>query len=314
MIEILKSLKPKKSEFQFDFATFLCCFLLLLNPTTVAICEFFIFLALFVTCSLIDYKMNQDKVSSSDWVNGEIVDLKINEIAKGTIYCQELNIRLKRGEIFQNPCQGRELHTERVYKFLVEETVHEEIKKSKKSTRYFEIYTKIFRKIIIAVLLLSMILNVFKITNVDKSYENFIRFLARYQIYTIIPLLNIQIPFINLVTKAYCNAYILTLFDALQQSKTEFEDDDDVDEFDAAPAPIKEFRLSWRSIVNKIANGFKGMKRLGLVEDLASCTVLCSVDKMGSIARPIPAVDQVLLVEVCLFYDTQHSLPTQSNL
>jgi hypothetical protein len=309
MIKVLQSLENDQNTFKFDYATCFGCILLLLYPSTNAICEFFIFFTLFLACTFIDFRMNQREVDLSQWKKGEIVTIKIDEMAKGTVYCKELKLRLKRGEIFQNP--GQDFAPKKLYQFLVEETIDEELKKSKKSTRFLEIYSTVFSKVILVTLIISTIVNVIKLTNIDWNYENIILFLTRYQIYTIIPLLNIQLPLINFISKSYCNAYILTLFDALQQSKTDFEDQDDVDEFDAAPAPIKEFQLSWRLIVDKITHGFKGMKRFGLVEDLASCTVLCSVDKMGSIARQIPAVDQILVVEVCFYLSV---LPTYSIL
>ena len=64
------------------------------------------------------------------------------------------------------------------------------------------------------------------------------------------PLSLTHIP--RLIGKSYANAYILTLFDALQSSKTDFEDKEDVDEFDAAPAPTKDFTLPWTTISKKV--------------------------------------------------------------
>lgn len=64
-------------------------------------------------------------------------------------------------------------------------------------------------------------------------------------IYAIIPLLPLCIPSMWIVARSFGNAQLLILFEALQISKTEYEDDDEVDEFDAeAPPPTKDLELS----------------------------------------------------------------------
>lgn len=64
-------------------------------------------------------------------------------------------------------------------------------------------------------------------------------------IYAIIPLLPLCIPSMWIIARSFGNAQLLILFEALQISKTEYEDDDEVDEFDAeAPPPTKDLELS----------------------------------------------------------------------
>lgn len=64
-------------------------------------------------------------------------------------------------------------------------------------------------------------------------------------IYAIIPLLPLCIPSMWIIARSLGNAQLLILFEALQISKTEYEDDDEVDEFDAeAPPPTKDLELS----------------------------------------------------------------------
>ena len=62
-------------------------------------------------------------------------------------------------------------------------------------------------------------------------------------IYALIPLLPITIPALLLAIRSFGNAELLNLFEQLQNSKTLYEDDDDVDEFDAAPPPTKDVQL-----------------------------------------------------------------------
>lgn len=61
----------------------------------------------------------------------------------------------------------------------------------------------------------------------------------------ILPLLPLCVPGLWLIARSLGNAQLLILFEALQISKTEYEDDDEVDEFDAeAPPPTKDMELS----------------------------------------------------------------------
>ncbi|KAJ3342440.1 hypothetical protein HDU93_002198 [Gonapodya sp. JEL0774] len=59
-------------------------------------------------------------------------------------------------------------------------------------------------------------------------------------VYTALPLVPLSVPAILLIARALGNAQVLSLFDALQQSREEYEDVDDVDEFDVAPPPTKD--------------------------------------------------------------------------
>jgi hypothetical protein len=63
--------------------------------------------------------------------------------------------------------------------------------------------------------------------------------------YAVIPLLPLCFPSMWVIARSFGNAQLLILFEALQISKTEYEDNDEVDEFDAeAPPPTKDLELS----------------------------------------------------------------------
>jgi hypothetical protein len=83
-----------------------------------------------------------------------------------------------------------------------------------------------------------------KIMSADIAWIYYF-FLA--QVNCVIASLPLIFPLIWLIIRSYGNALILTLFEALQNSKTDFEDKANVDEFDEeAPPPIKELALDRR--------------------------------------------------------------------
>lgn len=127
--------------------------------------------------------------------------------------------------------------------------------------------------------LLSFAINLSRIFLIESNTRStatglWFIFLGRFQVAVILPILPIALPTLMLVSRSYANAYILTLFEALLSSKTEFEDNEDVDEFDAAPAPTKEFVLSWGVIGRKFLDqvikldGTHLVRMTGLIEVL----------------------------------------------
>lgn len=120
------------------------------------------------------------------------------------------------------------------------------------------------------------------------------------QIYAIIPILPITLPSFVLIIRSYGNAQILALFEALHTSTNDFEDSEDVDEFDSCPAPTKVVTVSWNAIWRRfkqqmvhIDHGFLA-RTGGLVESLGNTTVLCAIDREGTIASPLPSVVQMM--------------------
>ncbi|KAI8899738.1 hypothetical protein BC833DRAFT_584440 [Globomyces pollinis-pini] len=155
------------------------------------------------------------------------------------------------------------------------------------------------------VLFISLGINLLRVLLINTSDAIEIRYfqlLGMYQGLLLLPLLPISYPFILLLSHSYGNAYILTLFDALQSSKTDFEDKEDVDEFDAAPAPTKDLKLSWVAIFKKFVHqmtqddGSRLARMTELINSLSTATVLCAIDREGSISSPLPAVEQLFFI------------------
>jgi hypothetical protein len=89
----------------------------------------------------------------------------------------------------------------------------------------------------------------------QRTMENQVKLglelLNNLSLYALFPLLPMALPTFFVIARAFGNAQILALYEALQSSQVEeFEDKDDVDEFDVAPPPTKTIVLD-RSLVWK---------------------------------------------------------------
>ncbi|KAF9436969.1 hypothetical protein BGZ76_002420 [Entomortierella beljakovae] len=170
----------------------------------------------------------------------------------------------------------------------------------------------IFFKVMISIAALGFIINLLRyvlkeVLQLDHS-SNGVEQLLALPVYAALPLLPLSIPTLLQISKAYTNATILALFNTLQISKTEYEDEQDVDEFDVeAPPPTKNVSVDrkevwkrfWRLLTrwgNSGQDFDDGLTRsTNLVESLGGITVICSIDKEGTIATAFPAVEQLFL-------------------
>ncbi|OZJ02713.1 hypothetical protein BZG36_03847 [Bifiguratus adelaidae] len=119
--------------------------------------------------------------------------------------------------------------------------------------------------------------------------------------YSLLPLLPMVFPLLWLVSRSFGNAKILILFEALQSSKTMYEDDEEVDEFDAeAPPPIKIVQIDrhalWKRFCSLLTKWDKSSltRSTNLLESLGSTTVICCLDREGTISDPFPSVEEVM--------------------
>eukprot|EP00842_Homolaphlyctis_polyrhiza_P000785 jgi/Hompol1/1707/HPOL_005693-RA len=195
-------------------------------------------------------------------------------------------------------------------------------------------------RVIWIALFASLIVNALRFTlintstiqlRVSQAYE----MLVNLQIYLLFPLIPLSYPTLSLVARSYGNAQIVSLFEALQSSKTAFEDKEDVDEFDAAPAPTKDIAVSWPIVqldscmsvafyADAIWSKFLDQiiradisflaRTTGLIESLANTTVICSIDRQGTISAPLPSPDQLFFINdsgepVILDVSIDHALP-----
>lgn len=126
-----------------------------------------------------------------------------------------------------------------------------------------------------------------------------IELLLSLQVYVLILLLPLWLPTMCLVARSYGNAQILCLLDAIHTSKVQFEDKEDVDEFDAAPPPTKNIATAWSSIAEKFWDQLIRFdvdflaRTTGLIESLANTTVICAVDREGTISM----VKRVIIIK-----------------
>jgi magnesium-transporting ATPase (P-type) len=176
----------------------------------------------------------------------------------------------------------------------------------------FVISRIIFFKVVLAIALLALIINLLRyvlkeVLQLNHPTQGPEQLLA-LPIYAALPLLPLSLPTLLQISKAFTNATILVLFNTLQISKTEYEDELDVDEFDVeAPPPTKNVDIArkevwkrfWRLLTrwgNSGQDFDDGLTRsTNLVESLGGITVICSIDKEGTIATAFPAVEQVFV-------------------
>ena len=250
-------------------------------------------------------------------VKGDIVILGLGEMVPAKVRLDnnqvelilERDTRIKPSHLpaIVNPLNLKDLDEKAVFRFQVMETPVESIcKASLRSQRpptfvshYVKILEQLSNKSSLIFLLIIAIVNIIKYFLIQGPTDLY--YLFGYQlVLVVVPLMPIGIPMLLLLTRSYSNAYILTLFDGLQTSKTEFVDADDVDEFDEAPAPTKELRLSkhaiWTTFVDQLlSDGTRTSRARGLIEALAHTTVFCAIDREGTITSPIPSIDEILL-------------------
>ncbi|KAJ3082962.1 hypothetical protein HDU99_001060 [Rhizoclosmatium hyalinum] len=172
----------------------------------------------------------------------------------------------------------------------------------------------------------SFIINVFRYafnsSSKEKRGEEAISLLFNLPLYAVLPLLPLSLPFITLVARSFGNAQIICLHEALQASKEDFKDEENIDEFDAAPPPTKEvqtdYKAIWTAFVSQIMNRpstphhshnhnaagtpshfNSGLlsRTTNLVESLASATVICAIDREGTVSMPFPTIDSLFFLQ-----------------
>jgi hypothetical protein len=110
----------------------------------------------------------------------------------------------------------------------------------------------LIKKIIWIFFGLALLINLirFSLSIGSNPFIAAIELLVLDQISVILICVPLWIPTMCLVARSYGNAQILSLLEELQTSKVQFTDKDDVDEFDSAPAPIKEIKTRWGFFFN----------------------------------------------------------------
>ncbi|KAI9184596.1 hypothetical protein H9P43_003651 [Blastocladiella emersonii ATCC 22665] len=107
----------------------------------------------------------------------------------------------------------------------------------------------------------------------------------------VLPLVPLLVPTLYLLFRSFGNAHVSVLWEELQTSKTDYEDADE-DEFDVeAPPPTKEVTLAKFDVLAQALR----IDTSDLTESLGSITVLCFVDREGTLTEAFPSVDQIFV-------------------
>ncbi|KAJ1819106.1 hypothetical protein LPJ60_003953 [Coemansia sp. RSA 2675] len=109
-------------------------------------------------------------------------------------------------------------------------------------------------------------------------------------------------PVYWIAVRIFTNACEVVLFDTLQRSKTEYEDMEDIDEFDVeALPPTKDISVGIGAIWGRMQwlwrnCDYQNLSRSSnLSETLGNITVICSIDKEGTIAEPFCTPEQIVV-------------------
>ncbi|KAJ2333865.1 hypothetical protein GGI00_002120, partial [Coemansia sp. RSA 2681] len=99
-----------------------------------------------------------------------------------------------------------------------------------------------------------------------------------------------------------CTARVVAVFDALQRSKTEYEDTADIDAFDVeALPPTKDVAVGARAVAARARwlwahCDYRNLARsTSLAETLGNVTVICCVDREGTLAEPLRVPEQIVV-------------------
>ncbi|OMJ25377.1 hypothetical protein AYI70_g934 [Smittium culicis] len=134
----------------------------------------------------------------------------------------------------------------------------------------------------------------------------------------------------KLISITFGNCKIITLSNVLQQSKTDYEDLDFIDEFDAdAPPPTKDVEVSFFQVLKKMIwiaknSDYKNLSRFSnLIENLGSITTFCSVDQEGTISHTEPEElvipsnnlsEKLLALEIEKSYDSKFAYTLSDDI
>ncbi|KAJ3021069.1 UNVERIFIED_CONTAM: hypothetical protein HDU68_009821, partial [Siphonaria sp. JEL0065] len=184
------------------------------------------------------------------------------------------------------------------------------------------ITTTLTSRVIWFVLGSSFVINVlryaFTATTAKQRNTEAIEMLLNLPLFAVLPLLPLSLPFICLMARSFGNAQIICLHEALQTSKEDFKDEENIDDFDAAPPPTKEvhtdYKAIWHAFLAQVFNRPAPLAPTGagapshfstgllsrttnLVESLASATVICAIDREGTVSMPFPTIDSLFFLQ-----------------
>ncbi|KAI9298920.1 hypothetical protein K502DRAFT_298739 [Neoconidiobolus thromboides FSU 785] len=254
-------------------------------------------------------------------VDGDIIEIAFGMVA----FCDmeymgssPERMKLKRGEIFQPKFFNYDPNIplqQSTFKFLLMETrfasTLSDTLQQKRPRSMIDSQRSKIRKYFslgfgFSSLFLCGIVNAIVYILVDipaNNWDHWAEVLVRIPGYALLAWLPLWIPSFWFIVRSYCNAHTLVLFEALQKSKEEFEDEEDIDEFDTeAPSPTKNIEISFSMVFEKWWwlmsqwNQVSLTRSTNLFESLGSITMLCALDKEETIATPFPEMEHILFV------------------
>lgn len=134
----------------------------------------------------------------------------------------------------------------------------------------------------------------------SSKFHYYLSHLIYYPFFVIIPFIPLNIEFLLQTMRLYGDARIFVLFEALKKEKTPYTNyDDSEDEFDVEAGPLtKVLSLPFYDVLKKIVTlVFSGdrmsvTRTKNIFESLASTSVICYVDKEGTLGGPFPVAEK----------------------
>ncbi|KAJ1549648.1 hypothetical protein HK405_006518 [Cladochytrium tenue] len=209
---------------------------------------------------------------------GQPVELQPGEKLKPSSFAFEYGNILEESEISRGQFQFELLETP--LKSSLEAVLSSKRPETLVSQKLSQLLHLVNRSVWI-VALVSLAINIIRFGIVLPASEwkdHFFLLLIGLQFYAILPLLPLSLPILAQIARSYGNAQIVCLFDLLQNSREEYKDEDGIDEFDAAPSPMKDVTTNWVESVLFFKKSGESVE-LNVIEESRSSTGLLFEDR-----------------------------------
>ncbi|KAJ1646712.1 hypothetical protein LPJ64_001826 [Coemansia asiatica] len=251
-------------------------------------------------------------------VEGDVIALGVGETAPCHIEqrdCEQEALMLTRGQKLVNLWTGKGSSRtmfdvrDTPLRYHLEQIAlhHRRTDRSVLQNQLCKVIHMCVRRVLPAFLLAALVANavIYGVVGVkqQKLYHMVVEVIVGKTAYVLFPFACTALwPVFWILARIFASSCVVVLFDTLQRSKTEYEDMEDIDEFDVeALPPTKDIKVGMNAIIERMqwmwtSCDFRNLSRSSnLAETLGNITVICSIDKEGTIAEPICTPEQIVV-------------------